>query len=307
MQTDKIKWPVKTREIHSTFFDSRVWNDFKVRDDDIIIGTWAKSGTTWMQQIIGQLVFEGQEGVPVSELSPWLDFVLPPLEPMLQGVNAQTNRRFIKTHLPLDALKFSPQAKYLYVGRDGRDVVWSMHHHHFTFRPEAYEAFNNNPRRGPGAHFDPPTADVAQYFRDWLAKDGYPWWPFWENIRTWWAARDLPNVRLVHFAKLKADLGGEMRRIAQFLDIHIAPELWPAIVEHCTFDYMKEHAQYAAPLGGAFWEGGAKTFINKGVNGRWRDVLTPADNRAYEERARAELGEECAHWLATGDLPASTR
>ncbi len=31
-----------------------------------------------------------------------------------------------KTHLPVDALVFSPEAKYLYIGRDGRDVIWSM-------------------------------------------------------------------------------------------------------------------------------------------------------------------------------------
>ena len=301
MRTEEITWPAKTREIHDTFFDSRVWNDFEFRDDDIVIGTWAKSGTTWMQQIIGQMIFNGQEDLPVSEMSPWLDMVLPPLEPMMNGVRAQTHRRFIKTHLPLDALVFSPKAKYLYVGRDGRDVVWSMHHHHFTFTAEAREAFNNNPRRGPGPRLDPPTADIGQYFREWLAKDGYPWWPFWENIRTWWAARDLPNVMLIHFARLKTDMPGEMRRIAAFLEIPIDEGRWPAIVEHCTFDYMKAHAQHAAPLGGVFWEGGASTFINKGTNGRWRDVLTADDIRAYEKRARDELGDECAHWLATGE------
>lgn len=74
------------------------------------------------------------------------------------------------------------------------------------------------------------------------------------------------------------------------------------IVEHCTFDYMKDHARFSAPLGGSLWEGGAGAFINKGVNGRWTDLLTEADVRAYESRARAELGEDCARWLATGPV-----
>ena len=304
MSADDRTWPVKTREIHDLFFDSRVWNDFEFRNDDIIVGTWAKSGTTWMQQILSQLIFNGQEDLPVSRMSPWLDLVVMPLEDMMRDIKAQTHRRFIKTHLPLDALVFSPKAKYIYVGRDGRDVVWSMHHHQRTFTPEAAAAFNNNPRRGPGEPVRRPTEDILQYFREWLARDGYPWWPFWENIRTWWAARNLPNVILVHFSKLKADMPGEMRRIAKFLDIRVDEERWPAIVEHCTFDYMKNHAEYAAPLGGAFWDGGAKTFINKGTNGRWHDVLTPDDVRAYEKRARAELGDACAAWLATGELPA---
>jgi len=64
---------------------------------------------------------------------------------------------------------------------------------------------------------------------------------------------------------------------------------------------MKAHAEKSAPLGGIFWDGGAQAFINKGTNGRWRDVLPAADSRAYEERAVKELGAECAHWLATGE------
>ena len=93
---------------------------------------------------------------------------------------------------------------------------------------------------------------------------------------------------------------GEIRRIADFLEVPIDPVTWPAILEHCSFDYMKAHATKSVPLGGAFWDGGAQTFIYKGTNGRWRDELSEADRRLYEETARRELGEECAVWLATG-------
>ena len=57
------------------------------------------------------------------------------------------------------------------------------------------------------------------------------------------------------------------------------------------------HADLSAPLGGAVWEGGASTFINKGTNGRWRDVLTAEDIARYEATAERELGTECARWL----------
>jgi aryl sulfotransferase len=50
-----------------------------------------------------------------------------------------------------------------------------------------------------------------------------------------------------------------------------------------------------------FWEGGGDTFIHKGTNGRWKDVLTPAESAAYEAEAVARLGPACAHWLATGE------
>jgi aryl sulfotransferase len=63
---------------------------------------------------------------------------------------------------------------------------------------------------------------------------------------------------------------------------------------------MKRNATKSAPLGGAFWDGGAETFINKGCNGRRKDTLTRDDCAAYEARAVKELGVECARWLATG-------
>lgn len=70
LRVSKTDSPSKTRELHSHHFDSTIWNDFRFRDDDIIISTYAKSGTTWMQQIIAQLLFNGEEGLNVAEMSP---------------------------------------------------------------------------------------------------------------------------------------------------------------------------------------------------------------------------------------------
>src|SRR3954452_3930377 len=303
IMNQQIAWPRKTREMHSHHFDSTVWNDFEFRDDDIVIATFGKAGTTWMQQIVGQLVFRGAEDVPVSELSPWLDLRFPPKHVKFEGLKAQKNRRFIKTHLPVDALVFNPNVKYIYIARDGRDILWSLYNHHAKGNEKWYEALN-----GPGLVGEPvPRVDMAvvPYFRRWLERDGYPFWSLWENVRSWWAVRDLPNVLLVHYANLKRDLSGEMQRVARFLDIAIHEAEWPALIEHCTFDYMKKHAANAEPLGGAIWEGGADSFIFKGTNGRWRDQLTREDIEAYERRALSELGPECAHWLASGEMSAA--
>jgi aryl sulfotransferase len=297
---DAAAWPRKTRELHSHHFDSTAWNDFQFRDDDIVIGTYAKSGTTWTQQIVGQLVFNGADDVNVAELSPWLDLRVPPKEVKLPTVEAQTHRRFLKTHLPVDALVFSPKAKYIYIGRDGRDVIWSMYNHHSNGNEAYYAALNDTPGR-VGPPLDPPPASVVQYYHDWLDGDGYPFWSFWENIRSWWEIRHLPNVMLLHFADLKADMPGQIRRIAEFLEIEIDEERWPLILEHCSFDYMKRNAALAAPLGGALWEGGGSTFIHKGTNGRWRDVLSDEESRKYDDLARLKLGDECARWLASGE------
>lgn len=294
----RIAWPVKSRELHNHHFDSTIWNDFQFRPDDIIIATYAKSGTTWMQQIVAQMLFNGDSNLAVAEMSPWLDLRVPPKAVKLPLVEAQTHRRILKTHLPVDALVYSPQVKYIYIGRDGRDILWSMYNHHTNANEALYAALNDTPGR-VGPPFMPPPADIREYWRDWMDEDGYPFWPFWENIRSWWQIRELPNLLLVHFNDLKRDMPGEMRRIAHFLDISINEARWPDIVEYCSFDWMKNNATKSVPLGGAFWDGGAKVFINKGVNGRWKDTLTAADSAEYEARAVNELGEECASWLAS--------
>ena len=299
MHTDEAGWPIKTREIHNHHMDSTIWNDFAFRDDDVIVATYAKSGTTWTQQIVGQLIHGGDPEVRIAEISPWWDMRIIPPEVRAE-VLAQPHRRVLKTHLPADALVMSPKAKYLYVARDGRDVLWSLYNHHANANELWYQLLNETPGR-VGPPMPRPDPDIRSYFRHWLENDGAPFWAYWENIATWWAARDVPNVKLVHFNALKADLEGEMRRIAAFLECQIPEDRWPAILEHCSFDYMKTHAENVAPMGGAIFEGGATTFINKGVNGRWRDVLSGDEIAAYEAKALAELGPECAHWLATGE------
>src|SRR5205085_5483497 len=171
------------------------------------------SGTTWLQQIISQLLFNGEEGLEVAEMSPWLDLRVPPKEVKLPTVEAQLHRRFIKTHLPVDALVFSPKAKYIYIGRDGRDVVSSMYNHHANANDLWYQALNDTPGRA-GPAIEKPAESIVQYFNEWLDKNGHPFWPFWENIQSWWNIRHLPNVFLLHFAKLKEDMPREIKRIA---------------------------------------------------------------------------------------------
>ena len=301
MTSANLTWPKKTREIQSVHFDSTIWNEFRLRDDDIIIGSYAKSGTTWMQQIVSQLLFDGEEDLDVAEMSPWLDLRIPPKEVKLAAVEAQKHRRFLKTHLPVDALVFSPRVKYIYMARDGRDVVWSLHNHHASANARYYRIINDTPGR-VGPPMKPPPASILQYFHDWLDKDGHPYWPYWENIKSWWDIRNLPNVRLIHFAQLKEDLAEQIRQVATYLEIPIDKRKWELVLKHCSFEFMKRHATKSVPLRGIFWDKGAETFFHRGVNGRWRDVLSRGEIEKYEKMAVEKLGEECALWLATGRL-----
>lgn len=291
-----IEWPKKKREFFNHHIDSTIWNDFNFREDDIIIASYAKSGTTWVQQIVAQLLWNGMEDLDVAKMSPWLDFRFPSKKEKLLAVETQQHRRFLKTHLPLDALVFSPKAKYIYIARDGRDVVWSLYNHHANANEKWYQTLNNTPGR-VGPPIEKPPLSIRQYFEDWLKKNGYPFWPYWENIRSWWEIRHFPNVLLIHFADLKRDFLGQIVQIAKFLKINIDKSRLPKILDHCSFDYMKRSATNSVPFGGIFWKGGANTFIYKGTNGRWRKILTESDLAKYEEAALKHLGTECFHWL----------
>src|SRR5262245_43774026 len=124
--------PQKSHEYTShVLIDSTRWHVYNHRPGDIVISTSYKTGTTWMQTIVANLLF--QDGVfpgPVSMMSPWLDMTLPPLDQVAQGLEAQQHRRFIKSHLALDGLPYFETAKYIVVGRDLRDVFMSIWNHH---------------------------------------------------------------------------------------------------------------------------------------------------------------------------------
>jgi aryl sulfotransferase len=309
MASEQITWPRKTQEIQNRVCDSSRWNEFKFRSDDIIIATFGKTGTTWTQQIVAQLVFGGAEGLMggPGNVSPWLDMRPVPFPAVLHMLEAQQHRRFVKTHLPVNALVFSPQAKYIYVARDVRDVVWSAYNHIRGFTQAAIDEFNRPPDLGPEVAF--PDIDVREFYLEFLNGEGAlagGLWPFWDHVQGWWDIRALPNVLLVHYNQLQADLPGQMRRIASFLDIPIEEALMPKMLEHCHIDYMRRaaasNAESDAMLKGHFKDG-ANTFFNKGTNGRWKDVLSAAEIALADQVAGQRLDPDCARWLRTGELP----
>jgi aryl sulfotransferase len=300
MKRKLSEYPRKKREHWHHLLDPTIWNEFEFRKDDVFIVSYSKSGSTWVQQIVAQLIWNGAEGIVLSEVSPWIDCRFPSREERLEIADKQTHRRFLKSHLPADTLVISPEAKYIYVGRDGRDVLWSLYNHHCIMKKDVVESIDSVPER-TGPPLGEPPSSVVDYFRDWMSKDGYPWWPYWEHVRSWWEIRDLPNVMLLHFSNLKRDMPTEIRRVAAFLEIDIEEATWQTILEHCSFAYMKAHADQSIPFRGDIFKEGGESFMHKGVNGRWRDILSAADVAAYEQTAREKLGGECARWLSTGE------
>ncbi len=130
---------------------------------------------------------------------------------------------------------------------------------------------------------------------------------FFHFERTWWEVRNRPNVLLVHYNDLKADLSGEMQRISDFLGIPIEPSLWPALVEAAGFEAMRRDGDIimgslAARFQGGSqrFQGGSQRFFFKGTNERWRGVGHDDDLALYEAKVQALLPPECARWVAQG-------
>ena len=91
-------------------------------------------------------------------------------------------------------------------------------------------------------------------------------------------------------------LKAEIARIAAFLGIEVPEEKWPDILHQSSLDFMKQQAARMEHMDMVF-QGGGNTFINKGTNGRWKDVLTADAVRKADEVAALNLTEDCARWL----------
>jgi aryl sulfotransferase len=260
-----------------------------------------------MQNIVMHLVFQDFQLRSLNDFSFWLDNDHKPLDEVLSRLEAQQHRRCIKTHLPLDGLPYFPALKYIVVGRDGRDVFMSLWNHYRNFLPAQYE---HHQGANPASTALPPCpADIRDFWQAWISQGWFDWetegYPFWSNFRhgqTWWDYRHLPNILFVHFNDLLADLPGEVGRIAAFLEIPLADDMAAAIAAATSFDSMKALAPELLPGATDTWVGGARTFINKGTNGRWREVLTAADLLLYDAAVTRELSADCAAWLEQGRL-----
>ena len=300
------KIPQRSHIYQNHHLDSTRWDGFVPRDDDIVITTAYKAGTTWTQRIVAALIL----GPPplyadMNSLSPWIDARwMGPIEPILEGVEAQEHRRFVKSHLAADGLRYFPQAKYIVVGRDTRDVFMSLFNHYSAYTELIFMALNDADR--PGAEFPRCPETPRELWPRWISEGWFDWepdgWPYWSHhhhLSTWWESRDLDNVLFVHFGDLKADPEAEIRRIAAYLDIEIDATTMPGILETIGLDAMREEARGTDDPMSMGFEGGAARFFYKGDNGRWRGVLTDDDLARYETAA-STLDPNLRQWLEGG-------
>jgi aryl sulfotransferase len=297
----------------SFLIDTARWDGFRFRPGDIIISVPAKSGTTWTQSICALLIFQTPEfPAPIDLLSPWLEMRLRRRAEVFDLYEAQTHRRFIKSHTPLDGLPADERITYICVGRDPRDVVlsWNAHMENLEF-DRVFGAIAASIE--PGDYVAPPPvrpefADQRDAIRYWIDDPTPPEDMAMSlagtihHLQSFWAARDRGDVVLLHYDDLQTDLEGEMRRLAGRLGIEVPEARWPALVKAATFGEMRGRADAVAPdTANRIWKS-TEGFFRSGTSGQWSDVFDDDLRARYEDRVRELAHPDLIEWLHRGTL-----
>jgi len=286
--------------------DSARWTRFEPRRGDIVISTRSKSGTTWMQMICALLVFQSPDlPAPLAELSPWLDWLVVPEATVLAQLAAQTHRRFVKTHAPLDGLPLHDEVTYVVVARDPLDMAVSLYHHGANLDRSRLAELLGTPLPAETDRDRPPLHD---WLTAWIdaspdprqeldSLPGVMW-----HLSDAWGRRDRPNVVLVRFEDLSGDLDGEMRRLSARLGIDVAEDRWPELVAAAAFGAMRERSDELAP-GPPGVVKDRRAFFRRGAPGAGRELLTPEELARYDARAAKLAPADLVAWLHGSDPP----
>jgi hypothetical protein len=274
--------------------DTRRWTNFQHRPDDIFVCTPPKCGTTWTQAICASLVFgTAAHGVRPGSISLWLDAAVAPIEERLQQAEAQSHRRFFKTHTPFDGIPYFPACTYLVIFRDPRDVYFSVLNHLGNMSDEKLALMLS------------PGGPVA--FPDWLRREREPGtWdvPVLQSLthffKTYWPYRVLDNVHLFHYSNMVRDLKGTISSMAAALDVEIDDAQLAEFTEAASFDSMKRNAEHFVPFSGTdFWKADTNFFAS-GSNRQWQGKLSVDELAAFDARIAELLPPEEVDWLLNG-------
>lgn len=107
------------------FRDTHHRDTFEHRAGDVFVCVPIKSWTTWMQSIVGLLIFGDPEAnIAFPEISPWIEFRLSSktVEERLDLLRSQAHKRFIKSHSPIDGIPYFEDFTYIVGHRHPLDV-----------------------------------------------------------------------------------------------------------------------------------------------------------------------------------------
>jgi hypothetical protein len=249
---------------------------------DVIVMTYPKSGTNWVMQITHQLIHHARgEYDHIHDIIPWPDIETMPgfmrryAIPLTQATDWQAapeRKRVIKTHFNWDLIPYSPEARYIAIIRDPKDVFVSSY---FFLKDGVYGSAM--PR-------------LETWYRLYLSKNFMMGGSWAVNAAGYWAQRHRSNVLVLSFKSMKKDLRATVRTVAAFLGISASEALVDDVCRLSTFEHMKsiDHKFHMGKM--IPWrEAGA--MIRKGRQGGSSELITPAQQREIDAHCQAELRE----------------
>ncbi|XP_042556300.1 sulfotransferase 2A1-like [Dipodomys spectabilis] len=244
-----------------------VHEQFLLKDEDIIIVTYPKSGTNWVIEILCLIHSNGDpewiRSVPIWDRSPWIE--------IKHGFQTIKERKegppLITSHLPIQLFPksfFTSKAKVIYVIRNPKDVLVSGYY----FLAQA--TFLKNPQ------------SLQQYY-EWFIEGSVPCGSWFAHVQGWMSMRERENVLVLSYEELKKDTRSTVEKICQFLGKKLNPEELELVLENSSFQAMKKNtmSNYSLLKGDYFSPGCLIT--RKGITGDWKNHFTVAQAEAFEK------------------------
>ncbi|GFU06893.1 hypothetical protein NPIL_304251 [Nephila pilipes] len=232
--------------------------NFTFKNDDILVVSFPKTGTTWLQEIIYCILNGVDETLSQSleDRFPYLEFIYPGLG----SIQRMEGQRLIKTHLPYSLLPediHKKHVKVLYIMRNPKDVVVSYYH---FVRMMTVSDYSGN---------------FENFFQDFIS-DKVPYGPAWKHYQEMWDHRNDANILILFYEDFHKDIRGSIKKIANFLNRNVTDEEIDDIVDHCSFRNMSQNPnvnyQHWDDLGVRKLH--EAKFMRKGEIGDWKNYFT---------------------------------
>ncbi|HET6418149.1 MAG TPA: sulfotransferase domain-containing protein [Polyangiales bacterium] len=252
--------------------------ELEIRPSDVFISSYPRSGTTLTQWILYLLTHEEQpDPTHLTEVSPWFERSLAIGELTAADLDRFPSPRIFKSHLPREWLPDG--ARYIYVERDGLDVLVSYFHFYC-----AYLGFQGS----------------LEDFHGLFIEGRLQYGSWFEHVAGWRARASDPDVLVVRYEELLNDRKASIEGIVDFLG-WTREERWVdrAVIES-SFDAMKRRESVFDHATALLLERGVspRSFLRSGQSGSGADALTQA--QVLEIRERSSKGRR----LAIRGLPA---
>jgi len=281
--------------LDNPFLDPLLWSKIQLNKDDVIIGTYAKFGNLRIQIIVQAIIEASKESY--SRSLPWVELRHQQSEVRIDTVNKSEGRRVLRTHLPAN-YSYNTVSNFIFVGRDPRDLVWNLYtfHSRFDERLHSYYSQYGFPS------FDENLSFKA-YWERWMQDDGFPFWPYFEHLYSWWKLKDQENVLFLHYLDFQKNMERVIQEICKILDISILEKDWSRLMRLCNFDTVSMVSETDVNIESPFWNGGLPKAgegqrIRESIN--WEECLNQSDENDLRGRLKEWVGHEGEDWILRG-------